>query len=101
MYEKKEIITNFGETISWDYLCFVRENPIKWDVPTEILYAEKDELISRQTVDSFVNSHNASLTVMKNGEHWFHTEKQLLFLNQWMKNVMGNLPVDRALIHKG
>ena len=101
LYEKKEIITDFGETISWDYLCFVRENPIKWDVPTEILYAEKDKLISRQTVDSFVNSHNASLTVMKNGEHWFHTEKQLLFLNQWMKNVIGNLPVDRALIHKG
>ena len=26
--EKKEIQTTFGETLSWDYLCYARENPI-------------------------------------------------------------------------
>ena len=26
--EKGEIATNFGETLSWKYLCYVRENPI-------------------------------------------------------------------------
>lgn len=26
--EKREIPTDFGETLSWKYLCFVRENPI-------------------------------------------------------------------------
>ena len=36
--EKGEIPTDFGETLSWKYLCFVRENPIIWNVPTEILY---------------------------------------------------------------
>ena len=88
LYEKKEISTDFGETLSWKYLCFVRENPIAWNVPTEILYAEKDNLISRQTVDRFVDSHNANLTVMENGEHWFHTDEQLAFLEGWMKKAI-------------
>ena len=42
--EKKEIQTTFGETLSWDYLCYVRENPIIWKIPTHILYGEKDNL---------------------------------------------------------
>lgn len=86
--EKGEIPTDFGETLSWRYLCFVRENPIIWGTPTEILYAEKDNLTSRQTVDLFVGRHNVQLTVMKDGEHWFHTGEQLAFLDTWMKRVL-------------
>lgn len=86
--EKGEILTDFGETLSWKYLCFVRENPITWNVPTEILYAGNDNLISRQTVNEFISSHNAHLTVMENGEHWFHTDEQLAFLDIWMKKVI-------------
>lgn len=89
LYEKGEIPTDFGETLSWKYLCFVRENPIVWNVPTEILYAGNDNLVSYQTVNQFISSHNAHLTVMKNGEHWFHTEEQLAFLDSWMKNAIG------------
>lgn len=87
--EKGEISTDFGETLSWKYLCFVRENPITWNVPTEILYAGNDNLISCQTVDWFISSHNAHLTVMENGEHWFHTDEQLAFLDVWMKKAIG------------
>ena len=86
--EKKEIPTDFGETLSWKYLCFVRENPIVWNIPTEILYGEKDNLTSCETVDKFIKNHNAHLTVMENGEHWFHTEKQLIFLNNWLKQSL-------------
>ena len=85
--EKKEISTDFGETLSWKYLCFVRENPIVWNIPTEILYGEKDNLTSCETVDKFIKNHNAHLTVMENGEHWFHTEEQLIFLNNWLKTL--------------
>ena len=55
--EKKEIPTDFGETLSWKYLCFVRENPIIWNIPTEILYGEKDNLTSRETVDKLSLIH--------------------------------------------
>jgi pimeloyl-ACP methyl ester carboxylesterase len=87
--EKGEIKTDLGEILSWEYLSFIRRNPIKWDIPTEILYAENDNLTSRATVDTFVASHNANLTVMRNGEHWFHTEEQITFLNNWMKKIIG------------
>ena len=32
--EKKTIATSFGETLSWEYLCYVRENPIQWNIFT-------------------------------------------------------------------
>lgn len=83
--ERGEIPTDFGETLSWEYLCFARENPIRWDIPTEILYAGRDNLTSRQTAEKFAKAHNASLSVMENGEHWFHTEEQLAFLYDWIK----------------
>lgn len=86
--EKGEIPTDFGETLSWKYLCFVRENPIQWNIPTEILYAGKDHLTSRQTVDLFVERHCANLTIMESGEHWFHTDEQLAFLDAWMKKAV-------------
>ena len=88
LQEKEEIPTDFGETLSWKYLCYVREHPIFWNVPTSILYADKDNLVSRKAIDAFMNTHQADLTVMENGEHWFHTEEQLAFLNTWMKQAI-------------
>ena len=85
---KKEIATSFGETLSWEYLSFVRENPISWEVPTEILYADGDKLIPRQSIENFINTHNAKLTIMHGGEHWFHTDEQIAFLNNWLSNIL-------------
>ena len=88
LQEKEEIPTDFGETLSWKYLCYVRKHPIFWNVPTSILYADKDNLVSRKTIDAFIHTRQADLTVMENGEHWFHTEEQLAFLNTWMKQAI-------------
>ena len=79
-----EIATSFGEKLSWRYLQYVRDNPIKWTAPTHILYGEKDELISFEAVRGFAEAHNADLTVMPDGEHFFHTEEQLAFLDGWL-----------------
>ena len=83
--EKGEIATDFGETLSWEYLSYVREHPITWQVPTEILYAGGDHLVSRQTVERFAAEHGATLTVLEGGEHWFHTEEQMALLDNWVK----------------
>ena len=82
--EKREIATDFGETLSWHYLCYVREHPIVWNVPTRILYGEHDNLISMETVSAFAERCHAKLTVMPGGEHWFHTAEQMRFLDDWI-----------------
>ncbi len=81
---KKEIQTDFGETLSWEYLCYVREHPIVWTVPTHILYGEKDNLTSYEIISEFAHRIGATLTAMKNGEHWFHTKEQMKFLDNWI-----------------
>ena len=85
LQKQKEIPTSFGETLSWDYLCYVREHPVTWTVSTYILYGEKDNLTSYETISKFADRIGATLTVMENGEHWFHTKEQMDFLSDWIK----------------
>ena len=87
--ERKEIPTSFGETLSWRYLCYVREHPVTWHAPTHILYGAQDELTSMETITAFAEKTGADLTVMPGGEHWFHTDEQLRFLDNWILNGTG------------
>jgi len=86
--KQKEIQTGFGEALSWEYLCYVREHPVTWEIPTQILYGEKDNLTSYETISKFASQGNRTLTIMKNGEHWFHTEEQMKFLDNWIKQFI-------------
>ena len=36
------------------------------------------------TILEFVQRTTSTLSVMKNGEHWFHTEEQMKFLDEWI-----------------
>ena len=83
--EKGEIAADFGDALSWRYLCHVREHPVSWHVPTEILYGERDALTSLETISAFARRHSAGLTVMPGGEHWFHTAEQMRFLDDWLR----------------
>lgn len=83
--ERKEIKTDFGETLSLKYLCYVREHPLILRIPGYILFGEKDELTSFETVSAFAKRFGATLTVMPGGEHWFHTEEQMRFLDNWIE----------------
>lgn len=81
---KSEISTNFGQPLSWSYLCWVRQHPLTaWETPTSILYAGHDNLTSRQTVTTFAAAHKVVLTIYEEGEHWFHTPVQCNCLNEW------------------
>ena len=82
--EKGVIPTSFGEDLSLNYLCYVREHPVCWTVPTRMLYGSRDNLTSYETIAAFAKTHGAELTVMEEGEHWFHTEEQMRFLDNWI-----------------
>ena len=82
--KEKVIHTDFGEDLSWEYLTYVRNHPIHWSIPTDILYGERDQLISKETLKKFTKDHMATLTRMKEGEHWFHTQEQMAYLDEWI-----------------
>lgn len=85
---KKQIPTEFGEALSWEYLCYAREHPIEWNVPTRILYGGKDALTSRETISRFAERIGAELSIMEDGEHWFHTAEQMAVLDHWISNAI-------------
>ena len=58
-------------------------NMMQWANVTE------QELESEGVIHTdFANKHQATLTVMEGGEHWFHTEDQMLFLDRWIKKLI-------------
>lgn len=87
MLERELIIpTSFGQTLSLEYWQYTLEHPIEiWKAPTNILYGENDNLVDLKTVERFAYKNGCNLSIMKNGEHWFHTEGQLDFMCNWFK----------------
>ena len=81
--EAGELPTSFGETLSWPYLCWVREHPVRWNTPTQVLYPSEDNLTSCAVIERFRQQSGAHLTILEGAEHWLHTESQLAALQAW------------------
>lgn len=90
LQKKGTIHTDFGEELSWEYLYYVREHPVSWNVPTDILYGSEDNLTSIDTMTAFAQAHHANLTIMDGGDHWFHTDEQMKFLDNWIREKSDN-----------
>jgi esterase/lipase len=91
--EREQVIpTDFGHTLSWEYLSFVRTHPIDaWNVPTYILRAKEDEQIDGDTVEKFSTHFGCKLTIIQGGEHWFHTPEELVILGSWESETIKNI----------
>ncbi len=83
--DKSIIVTESGETLSMEYLSWVRQHPFVWNAPTAILYGSRDDLQSFESIQVFAGQTGADVTVMEGGEHWFHTEEQMAFLDAWIR----------------
>ncbi len=78
------IRTDFGEDLSWKYLSYVRAHPRFWNAGAKILYGKNDNFTSFETICGFAEKIGASLCVMENGGHWFHTQEEMRFLDEWI-----------------
>ncbi len=86
------ISTTFGQTLSWEYLRYVRTHPVRrWRTPTAILYGARDHLTDRETVEAFAARNGCRLTVEEAGEHWFHTPQQLAAVDRWQRACLADL----------
>ena len=87
---EKLIPTSFGQDLSWEYWQYVLKHPVvKWSTPTKILYGDHDNMIDYSSVEDFSRKFHCQISVMKDGEHWFHTEPQVIFLKKW---IAGSIP---------
>ena len=72
-----------------DYYEWVVNHPItRWKAPTYILRPEVDLIVSKETGRDFISQHQCQVTIMPNGEHWFHTPEQLAFLKAWEEKIV-------------
>ena len=84
----KETITveNDIETLYFPYYGYVKAHPIvKWHHKTYILRGETDTLCEHSYVKAFSDKFGCELTVQKGGEHWFHTDFELVFFRNWIR----------------
>ena len=85
----KEIKTETGVVLSWKYLCWVREHPVKSICKeTNILYGTQDEMIPYKIVKKFSEENNCRLNFVENGQHWLHTDREVAAMRKWEQTVL-------------
>ena len=86
---EREIPTDFGQTLSWDYLKYVRQHPVHaLSAHTNILYGDQDNMVPQPVVECFAQAEGAHLTVYPGGEHWFHTPEQMKVMGTWEERCL-------------
>ena len=86
--ESKIIALPNKQTLSYDFYQSIL-NKDTWKTKTYILYGEKDKVVDKNSIFDFLSNHNATLSIMKNGDHYFHTPSQLRFIKKWItKNCL-------------
>lgn len=87
---EKQIKLPIGETLDWDYYCYVRKNPISfdWRIATAILYGSDDKLCEWKELSAFAARYQAAVKVLNHGEHYFHTEEQLRAFDIWVDEIL-------------
>ena len=86
--DMKEFVDDLS-TREDDYYRWVINNPIThWDAPLFILRPEVDLFVSEEVGCDFISRHQCHITIMPDGEHWFHTAKQLAFLKEWEESTV-------------
>ena len=88
--EKEQTVpTPAGQNLYWDYYCYVKEHPVDvWNVPTDILYGSRDDMCETDTIMKFTEDFSCRLKILPEGEHYFHTPKQLAALKEWLRETM-------------
>ena len=82
---EKEIETPI-DPLRWDYFQYVLAHPVeRWDVPTCILYGDKDDLQSLPVTEKFAAKFGAKVTVAPGCSHAFMDGDEPAFVRRWLE----------------
>ncbi len=83
--EKGEIDTPV-DPLRWDYYQYIQAHPVeKWPIPTAVLYGGKDDLQSREVLESFCRRFHGKLTVSPDSEHPFMSADDGKIIENWLR----------------
>ena len=88
--EERFIKIDRDTTLSYEFYQYLSDNlhNSNYQVPTEILYGSKDELVYIEDINTFVMDHDARLTIKKGSKHYFHTDEEKEFIKNWiLRNI--------------
>lgn len=84
--EREQEVDTPIDVLSWNYWQYVKAHPIsRWDIPTAILYAGRDDLQSRDVMDRFVTRFGCTLTVSPDSRHPFMEEADFPVVDRWLR----------------
>jgi len=85
-FQKKVNVDNDIEPLYYPYYEYVKAHPIRsWNHKTYILRGENDTMSEYNYVKRFADTFNCELTTQQGGEHWFHTDSELDYFKNWIK----------------
>lgn len=85
LQKSKIIQTKAGQTLSWNYLQYIKQHPIlKCFCNVKILYGGQDELIEQNRIIQFAKEFNCDVTIFEKAKHWFGAKDQLPLLKIWL-----------------
>ena len=82
--EQGEIKLENGFTLSYDFYKHSLEDFDNWNVPTEVLFGNKDGLTYLNNTIEFISTHNASLTIKNDADHYFQKPDDLAYIKKWI-----------------
>ena len=85
--EKRFAKAKDGTLLSYDFyeLYSKSDYHANWDIHTDILYGEHDELVYIENIADFLAAHlKAKLTIKRGAEHYFHTKEEKNFIKKWI-----------------
>lgn len=87
--EKKIIMLDNGQALSYDFYNHVSNYKDSWKIPTDILYGEHDEIVYIENIADFLAAHpKTKLTIKQGSAHYFHTEEEKEFIKDWILNSL-------------
>lgn len=86
--QEQEIDTPI-DLMSWKYWKYVKSHPIcRWEHPTSILFAGKDDLQSREVMEAFANRFGCALRISENSKHPFMEADDQMVVDTWLRENM-------------
>ena len=74
------------DLMTWDYYQYVLAHPVqRWEIPTHILFAGRDNLQTLEIVRSFAEKHGCSVFVAENSEHPFMAKGDAEIVRSWLE----------------